>query len=85
MFLANTIAPKAFEHGRSSNRFFAWLRLPLAIGYAGEHYAAIFGCNQSGLEAVLLKRRVMIPCWVSLKHPTRIEAVTQVILRSKRF
>ena len=60
-------------------------RLSLAIGFSGEHYAAIFGCNQSGLEAVLLKRRVMIPCWISLKHPTRIEAVTQVILRSKRF
>ena len=50
------------------------------LWFAGEHFAAIFGCNQSGLEAVLLKRRVMIPCWVSLKHPTRLDASAQVYL-----
>lgn len=38
----------------------------------------MFGCNQSGQESVLLKRRVMIPCWLSLKHPTRLEASAQV-------
>ena len=39
---------------------------------------AIFGSNQSALETVLLKRRVMMPCWLSLKHPTRIDTSAQV-------
>ena len=44
----------------------------------GEHFVAIFGSNQSALETVLLKRRVMMPCWLSLKHPTRIDTSAQV-------
>ena len=45
---------------------------------AGEHFIAIFGSNQSALETVLLKRRVMMPCWLSLNQPTRIDTSAQV-------
>ncbi|KAL3153858.1 hypothetical protein ABBQ32_013430 [Trebouxia sp. C0010 RCD-2024] len=48
--------------------------------HVGEHFVAIFGSNQSALETVLLKRRVMMPCWLSLKHPTRIDTSAQVHL-----
>ncbi|KAL3140237.1 hypothetical protein ABBQ38_004511 [Trebouxia sp. C0009 RCD-2024] len=50
----------------------------LPLGLSGEHFVAIFGSNQSALETVLLKRRVMMPCWLSLKRPTRIDTSAQV-------
>lgn len=51
--------------------------------HVGEHFVAIFGSNQSALETVLLKRRVMMPCWLSLKRPTRIDTSAQVHLALK--
>ena len=46
----------------------------------GDHFVAVFGSNQSPLETVLLKRKVMMPCWLSLKQPTRINPAAQVSL-----
>ncbi len=55
-----------------------WTAVSSLLGRAGEHFVAVFGSNQSALETVLLKRRVMMPCWLSLKHPTRIDTPSQV-------
>ena len=53
--------------------------LPEAAGdCVGEHFVAVFGSNQSALETVLLKRKVMMPCWLSLKQPTRVNTSAQV-------
>ncbi len=49
---------------------------------AGEHFVAVFGAQQSVLEAVLLKRRIMGPSWLSLSCPTRVEGGLQVRLGS---
>ncbi len=46
----------------------------LPLGLTGDSFSAIFGTNQSALESLLLKRRVMGPGWISLKHPRRIES-----------
>lgn len=40
----------------------------------------MFGAQQSVLESVLLKRRVMGPSWISLHCPTRIDASKQARL-----
>ena len=40
--------------------------------------AAILGTNQSLLEAVLLKRRVVGPAWLALSKPVRVDAARQV-------
>ena len=45
---------------------------------AGEHFAAVLGAQQSALEAVLLKRRVMGPSWLTLSCPTRVDTGAQV-------
>ena len=45
---------------------------------AGSSFAAVFGAGQSQLEALLLKRKVMGPSWLLLKHPVRVEAQAQV-------
>ena len=45
---------------------------------AGKSFAAVFGGNQSQLESLLLKRKVMGPSWLLLKHPTRVEPQAQV-------
>lgn len=49
-------------------------------GFAGQSFAAILGCQQSMLESLLLKRRIMGPSWISLQHPTRIDPAAQVCL-----
>jgi len=56
----------------------SWKAELCLLGRVGEHFVAVFGSNQSALETVLLKRRVMMPCWLSLKHPTRIDTPAQV-------
>jgi hypothetical protein len=56
----------------------SWKAVLSLLGWAGEHFVAVFGSNQSTLESVLLKRRVMMPCWLPLKHPTRIDTPSQV-------
>jgi len=49
---------------------------------AGNSYVAVFGAGQSQLESVLLKRKVMGPTWLQLKHPVRTRATSQA--RSSR-
>ena len=44
----------------------------------GEHIVALFGTNQSMLEALLLKRKVMGPSWLALQKPVRVAAQSQV-------
>ena len=54
-------------------------KLPtLPLGLSGDTYCAVFGSNQSSLEALMLKRKIMGPSWVSLKHPRRIDPSAQV-------
>jgi len=38
---------------------------------------AVFGTQQSALEALLLKRRVMGPSWLALAQPVRVDAGVQ--------
>ena len=45
---------------------------------AGEQFVALFGTNQSMLEALLLKRKVMGPSWLALQKPMRVAAQSQV-------
>ena len=45
---------------------------------AGEHFVALFGTNQSMLEALLLKRKVMGPSWLALQKPMRVATQSQV-------
>lgn len=49
------------------------------IGLKGQHYAAIFGGNTSLTEALLVKRRIMGPSWITLKNTRRVEKNTQVL------
>lgn len=44
---------------------------------AGTHFVAVFGAQQSALEALLLKRRVMGPSWLTLAQPVRVDAGVQ--------
>lgn len=46
---------------------------------AGKHFVAVFGAQQSMLEALLLKRRIMGPSWICLSCPTRVEGGVQVL------
>ena len=38
---------------------------------------AVFGAQQSALEALLLKRRIMGPSWLSLAQPVRVDCGVQ--------
>jgi len=44
---------------------------------AGTHFVAVFGAQQSALEALLLKRRIMGPSWLTLAQPVRVDAGVQ--------
>ena len=50
----------------------------LPLGLKGETFRTIFGCNQSCLEALLLKRQLRGPSWVQLKGVTRVDSANQV-------
>lgn len=41
---------------------------------------AVLGAQQSTLESVLLKRKLMGPTWLTLACPTRVDPGAQVIL-----
>ena len=41
---------------------------------------AVLGIGQSPLEAVLLKRHIMGPSWVSVSKPKRVDTASQVRL-----
>ncbi|KAK9810187.1 hypothetical protein WJX72_006462 [[Myrmecia] bisecta] len=51
----------------------------LPLGLTGKHFVAVFGTNQSALEGILLKRRIMGPSWISLKQPSRVDAAQQQV------
>ena len=46
--------------------------------HAGEKFAAVLGVEQSPLEAILLKRRIMGASWLSISRPVRTESTAQV-------
>lgn len=50
----------------------------LPVGLTGSSFGAVFGGNQSMLEALTLKRHIMGPCWLAVKHPRRVAAESQV-------
>ncbi len=50
----------------------------LPLGLSGRTFSAVFGANQSGLEALMLKRRIMGPGWIAIKHPRRVDPQAQV-------
>ncbi len=39
---------------------------------------AVLGGGQTSMEALLLKRRIKGPCWISLAEPTRVDVSHQV-------
>lgn len=50
----------------------------LPTGLSGRHFRALFGSQQSTLEALMLKRRIKGPSWMMLKNPLRKEPGQQV-------
>ena len=46
--------------------------------HAGTSFVAVLGAEQSSLEAVMLKRKIMGPSWLSISKPVRIDAQAQV-------
>ena len=44
----------------------------LPLGLSGDFFSAAFGTNQSCLESLILKRKVMGPGWLKLARPKRI-------------
>ncbi|CAG9462303.1 unnamed protein product [Pedinophyceae sp. YPF-701] len=51
-------------------------KIPMSV--RGRKIAAMFGTNQSALEAVCLKRHLKGPCWIRLARPTRVQGPQQV-------
>ena len=45
---------------------------------AGDLFVAVLGGAQTSIEALLLKRRIKGPCWLSLAEPTRVDPNQQV-------
>lgn len=50
----------------------------LPLGLLGRSFSSVLGTNQSFMEALLLKRKIMGPSWISIKHPRRIDPQAQV-------
>ena len=48
--------------------------------HAGERFVAVLGAQQSMLESVMLKRKLMGPIWLTLACPTRVDTGAQVVL-----
>ena len=53
------------------------LKCARAAGTVGQHFVAVFGAQQSALEALLLKRRIMGPSWLGLAQPVRVNSSVQ--------
>lgn len=51
-------------------------QLPLSI--KGQSFIKLFGTTQSTLEALLLKRRIMGPSWITISKPRRVARGAQV-------
>lgn len=65
---------KAVSHGK---QWVLKVRYPanlpqLPLGLSGQYFSAAFGVNQSCLEAVVIKRKIMGPGWLTLTKPTRV-------------
>ena len=50
----------------------------LPVGLTGTSFSAVFGANQSMLEAVTLKRHIMGPGWLTVTRPRRVAPESQV-------
>lgn len=50
----------------------------LPLGLTGATFAALFGANQSPLESMVLKRRLMGPSWLAAKQPRKVTPEAQV-------
>lgn len=50
----------------------------LPLGLTGKHFSAMFGTNQSMLEALTLKSHLMGPGWLTVRRPRRVAAEKQV-------
>lgn len=50
----------------------------LPMGLSGSLFSHIFGCNQSMMELLLLKRKIKGPSWLLLRNPTRVALEHQV-------
>jgi hypothetical protein len=50
----------------------------LPMGVTGKHFRAVFGSNQSMMEAITVKRGIKGPSWVLLQSPVRKEPGQQV-------
>ena len=46
--------------------------------HAGDRFVAVLGAQQSMLESVMLKRKLMGPIWLTLACPTRVDTGAQV-------
>lgn len=50
----------------------------LPLNTSGDTFSTVFGSNQSPLEALMLKRKVMGPSWVAVKQPRRVDPGQQL-------
>ncbi|KAI3432425.1 hypothetical protein D9Q98_003979 [Chlorella vulgaris] len=50
----------------------------LPLGLSGKHFSAMFGTNQSMLEALTLKSHLMGPGWLTVRRPRRVAAEKQL-------
>ena len=48
------------------------------MGLTGASFSAVFGANQSMLEALMLKRHIMGPGWLTVTRPRRVAPESQV-------
>lgn len=50
---------------------------------SGKTFACVFGTNASAFELLVLKRKIMGPCWLQVKKPhAENKGVRSVMLRS---
>ena len=55
----------------------------LPLGLSGRTFCAVFGAQQSPLEALLVKRGLKGPSWIAIKGATRVEYSSQVCVCSQ--
>jgi DNA polymerase alpha subunit A len=48
------------------------------VAMSGAHFVAVFGTQQTPLEALMLKRRVMGPSWLRVREATAVEPQARV-------
>eukprot|EP00897_Mesotaenium_endlicherianum_P001393 jgi/Mesen1/1281/ME000013S00772 len=51
---------------------------PLQSDSRGEHFSALLGTQTSVLELLLIKRKLMGPCWLSISSPLRVAGSSQI-------